>query len=527
MSQPLADLRCAYLTGEVIRSVALVDGAASVLVRTATGQTLKGTVAGKTAAVKDVPRGTHAFELLSADGELLVEELINVRDHAGDDPVAAFATSLDSDTVDRTLDWLQRLRCTVVQIYDWMASYSEPMPPPGPYYDAIGRQLDSEALRTLIEGIKRMGGVAQAYAPVIAADPGSHNEWRLQRNDGTPETLGDLLDVMDPANPEWQQHWLDRYGSAATELGFDGFHLDTYGYPRCALDAHGKDVATDDAYRQFVDVVREARPDDVLSFNQVNGVPSAFEPPAKPGFRYVEIWPPNDRWRHFEALMARSSGSAHNYGGTLAVYPSGWVDGRAAGLRTTVLSEAIATSLGIGTMIWGDAQGALKHPYYVEHQRLDETEAEDAIRWHRFGLRCRDLFHTGHDTSWYELEDENAAVQVAAAIPAKPEPLGGTLFTRVRHSAGRVVVSLLDLSGSANGSWSEGTEPGTCRVARVEALVNGPENWQAEAAVLGRDGGRFTPMRTETGPHREGQALICEVPLVDGWSVLRLTKKDR
>ena len=147
--------------------------------------------------------------------------------------------------------------------------------------------------------------------------------------------------------------------------------------------------------------------------------------------------------------MARSAGRAPRQGDTLAIYPPVWEQDRERGLRTVVLTEAIATALGIGTLIWGDDAGVLRHPYYVDHERLTTAEAETALAWHRFALRCRDLFRFGHDTSWYELDDENAAVTVAAAAAAKPEPVGGALFTRVVRDAGTIVVSLIDLSGSA------------------------------------------------------------------------------
>ncbi len=88
-----------------------------------------------------------------------------------------------------------------------------------------------------------MGAVAQAYAPVCASDEefaASHAEWLLYRNDGAPESLGTLLQIMDPASGEWQEHWIESYGRALDELGFDGLHLDTYGYPRAALNDRGE-----------------------------------------------------------------------------------------------------------------------------------------------------------------------------------------------------------------------------------------------------------------------------------------------
>ncbi len=521
-ARPLDDLRCLYASGQEITTEIGADGVSARL-RTAFGRTFSAVLDGSLARFSDIPPGTHVVEVLGVDEALLAEEIVSVREDPGEEPIMAFATSYDADTVPATLAWLRQLRCTTVQLYDWMQSYSEPLGPVGTYRDALGREIDRGALQALIDGIREMGAVAQAYAPVCAADPGANAAWRLLRNDGDPESLGDLLDIMDPGNPAWQRYWIERYGQAADALGFNGFHLDTYGYPRGAVDGAGRPVPIADRYASFIDAVRAARPDDVISFNQVNGVPAAIRPADRPGFRYVEVWPPNDRWRHLEALMARSAGrDSERRGDTLAIYPPVWEGERPAALRTVVLSEAIATVLGIGTLIYGDAGGALRHPYYVDHERLQEAERRTVLDWHRFSLRCRDLFTHGEDTSWFELDDENAAVKVSAAVPASPEPAGGKLFTRVLHATSTVVVSVIDLSGSVEGSWAAGTERGVCESATVTALVDRPERWRAQLAVLGREGGRFQPVQLREVAHREGRAVACEVPLEAGWSVLRL-----
>ena len=273
--------------------------------------------------------------------------------------------------------------------------------------------------------------------------------------------------------------------------------------------------------------VREQRPRDLLSFNQVNGVPRGFKPPARPGFRYVEVWPPNGQWRHLEGLMARSTGRHARQGDTLAIYPAVWDGARESALRTAVLTEAVATTLGMSTLIWGDNAGVLSHPYYVEHEQLQAAESKCVLDWHRFTLRCRDLFTRDIDTSWYELEDENAAVSVAWAGATSPEPLGSSLFVRVLRGEDAIIVSLLDLSGSTDGSWSSPTAPGNCRQAEVSVLLDAPEHWRAQAAVLGRGGGRFEPLATGVGSHREGRSIVCDVPIIDGWSVLRLERGTR
>ncbi len=76
---------------------------------------------------RDIPPGTHTLEIYGSDRRLLAEEIVSVRDNPGEDPILAFATSFDAATVPSTLEWLRSLRCTVVQVYDWMHSYSKPL----------------------------------------------------------------------------------------------------------------------------------------------------------------------------------------------------------------------------------------------------------------------------------------------------------------------------------------------------------------------------------------------------------------
>jgi dextranase len=529
MGRELSDLRSAYLVGEAIVLNTLPVNTARILARSSRGDVFEGAVSGIQATLSEIPYGTHVLEARSATGELLAEEFFSIRPVAGEDPIMGFVTSFDDGSREAVLSWLRELRCTVVQVYDWMNSYSVPLAPSNDYDDPLGRSISRSSLATLIHGIRELGAVAQAYAPILAAGDDlaeQHPEWRLFRNDGAPESLGDLLQIMDPGNVDWQRHWVEHYGAAFDSFGFDGFHLDTYGYPRNALNYEGTPVSLDIGFQQFVLAVRTARPDALISFNQVNGVPRGFEPPTSPSFRYVEVWPPNDRWRHLEGLLRRSAGDAGARGDTLALYPPVWGGDRAAALRTAVLSEAVATLLGATMLIWGDDHGVLCHPYYVDHESLTEEERRTVLQWHRFNLRCRDLFRAGIDTSWYELSDENASVTVEWGGVTSPEPEGGALFARVRRRDDLVVVGLLDLSGSAGGTWMEGTAEGRVETARVTILLDDPARWRAEVALLGRDGGRFSLNDAEIRPVREGRALSVQVPLNTSWAVLRVTAME-
>ena len=478
------------------------------------------------APIAGLEPGTYAVEAWSAAGELIAEELTTVAASPGDRPVLGFVTSFRPEAVGPVLSWLRALRCTAVQFYDWMASYAEPLADTGEYTDRLGRRHSLTAIGQLTAGCREFGATPQAYAPVYGVDPPfakAHPGMLLYRGDGDPQRLADLVEITDPGNPGWQRYWLDRYGAAADALGFTGFHLDTYGYPRQPLDQAGQPVPMQAAYDSFLRAVRAARPDTVVSFNQVNGVPRGFELPGPPGFRYIEVWPPNDRWRHLEGLLERSA-DASQHSAALAIYPPVWDGDRDAALRTVVRTEAVATSLGASLLVWGDDLGCLRHPYYPDHERLTEAEAGQALAWHRFALRCRDLFTGGLDTSWTDIGDENGGVYVRCDAEVSPEPAEGAVHARVVRHDGCIAVSVLDLTGSPTGSWQSGTAQGRCQRATVTVLLDRPGEWTADVAVLGTGDGRFSPVSVAQRGHREGLAIEAELPLASGWSVLRLTR---
>ena len=170
MTRYFEDLRTTYLVGELVVVEDLPPGTVKVTVTTSWGDVTGATIVDGVATVEGLPVGTHACTAFSDDGQLLGEEFVGVRLARGDDPVMGFVTSFDESSRQTVLTWLRDLRCSVVQVYDWMETYSSPLASSGYYHDPLGRSIDRAALEELIAGIKQLGAVAQAYAPVCAAD---------------------------------------------------------------------------------------------------------------------------------------------------------------------------------------------------------------------------------------------------------------------------------------------------------------------------------------------------------------------
>ncbi len=518
-------MKSAYGPAEAIELSGLPAGTERIRAEDALGAAFEAAAAAGAARIAALAPATYRVVALSGE-RVLARETATVEAYPGASPVPAFATStLSLEAAAATAAFTRRLRATVVQVYDWMASYSEPMPRADDYQDPLGRRLSLAALRALNAAVRSQGAVPEAYAPVYGADPPraeSLPELRLYGPDGSPQHLADLVAVMHPGLPAWIERWLAAWGPAR-DLGFTGFHLDTYGYPHAAADAEGRPVDMPEAFARFVAAVRRALPDFLLTFNQVNTHPAGLAVPAPPSARYVEVWPPNDAWRHLEGVLARA-GARPDHATVLAIYPTVWEAGapRADALRTACLTEAVVTALGADTLIWGDDQGVLCDPYYPRHAVLEAAETEEALTWHRFGLGVRDLFRRGRDTSWEDLGGVNRAVLVATAAPVAPEPLGGHLFGRVRRGRGWVAVSLLDLTGSVRGLWTEPTAAGRVQRLTLAIALPQPERWRAAVARLGSADGAFRPEPLRTVPHDEGSALAVDLTDFRGWAVVRL-----
>lgn len=537
----LESVRTFYQTGVPITIARLPAGTARVVARRARGDLVEAEL-GESGRFRELLPGTYSIEALDTNGTILAEELTTVGEHAGERPVHGFATSFDDESIPATLRWLRELRCTVVQIYDWMSKYTAPLGPEEGWLDPSGRHVSFRALRSLVTGLREVGAVAHAYAPVYAADldfAAAHPEMMLYKGDGSAQRVFDMIELANPANKPWQSHFASVYTAAADRIGYDGFHVDTYGYPRVCFDVDGNPVDLRTAYAQFLRSFRAVRPNDLISFNQVNGVPSAAILPEGPGFRYCEVWAPNEGWRHLEGLLDRSAGRAGLLGpnlsegsvmrGTIACYPPVWARNnsngpeREASLRTVLCTEAVATCLGASTLLFGDIFAVLCDPYYPKHERLSPVEASIVLAWHRFALRCRDLFLEGEDTSWYDIGDENGAASLDWEGHVRPEPVGDAVFARVVRTPDCIAVGIVDLTGSTNGSWSELTAAGRCRSVRARVLLGDPEKWKAAVAVLGDDD-HFTPVPFTVVEHPQGQAAQLDVPVEWGWSVLRMTR---
>ena len=184
----------------------------------------------------------------------------------------------------RRADDLLRLHVNVIQFYDWMASHHTFLPDTDEFTDPLGRRLSHEVVRRKIALAHERGMAALAYGALYGAEAEfsqAHPDWLLYDGRHQPLALAKIFYLQDfgPASP-WREWIIGQYEQAVDRLGFDGIHIDQYGYPKRALSRASGAWRSFDVGAAFPGFVEEAaarilerRPTGGSIFNCVNAWP--------------------------------------------------------------------------------------------------------------------------------------------------------------------------------------------------------------------------------------------------------------
>lgn len=380
-------------------------------------------------------------------------------------------------------DNLRRLHLTGVQFYDWAYRHADLLGGGEQYDDALGQPVSLATVRSLIGACHEVGSDALGYAAVYAVGPEEWPEWEhdaLLTATGTPYALGDFLFVLDPAAPDWLEHFTADLTAAVGQVGFDGFHLDQYGYPKLAErpDGHRVDVAG--SFCRLIEAVREALPVSRLVFNNVNDFPTWATAHAPQDAVYIEVWKPQLGLGHLAQTVTRARAEADGKPVVIAAYQHVY-DTAATEQADLAAAFSMATlfSHGASHLLCGEADRILVDPYYVRNHPVTESTADLLHRYYDFAVAHTELLFDPviAEVTASFAGDYNDDLDVAyPAVEVEQLPAVGTVWRRVTQvAAGRYAVHLINLTGQADVCWDAArnhpadTGPGTLRIRRAGA----------------------------------------------------------
>jgi dextranase len=459
------------------------------------------------------PEGGYGVEFASGDAlaRTAVEVAADERARLRYGFVVDYSPGRDLGAVS---DTVRRLHLTGVQFYDWAYRHADLLGGGEDYRDALGQPISLQTVRDLIHTVRSVGSRAMGYAAVYAAGPAEWDAWKhdaVLTATGEPYALGDFLFLVDPAAVDWLESFTGQLARAAKELGFDGFHLDQYGYPKRAVRADGEIIDIASSFSTLIDGVRAALPEAHLVFNNVNDFPTWVTARSPQDAVYIEVWPPQVTLDSLAWVVSRARSVAEGKPIVIAAYQHVY-DSAAAPAADLATEFTMATlfSHGATHLLAGEADRILVDPYYVRNHVIEASTERMLARWYDFLVEHDELLvdPTIVDvTSAYAGQYNDDCDVSFGSFDVTETAVAGAVWRRVTAAGDRLVVHLINLTGQTDTLWD---------AARASAGSAGP------GMLRFRRTGDGTPRVRVADPDASPRLLDVEVTLDGDFAVATL-----
>lgn len=433
----------------------------------------------------------------------------------------------ENDTED--VDILRRYHINFVQYYDWSYRHDDLTAEQEVYTDMMGRVVDRGAVRAKIEACRHYGMRSLGYGAVYAASRAyyeAHPEQGLYTSAGDPLVFIDTFYLMNiEQSCPWHRHIISEYVKAMREVGFDGIHMDTYGFPKTAFTRVGELLRLDEHYARLIRDAKEAvgalGAESHLIFNNVGNWPVVSVANTPQTAVYIELWEPYTTYAHLrQVILDARRACSDQKPVVLAAYLSPFrTDGPLRALNAARLLLAGTASCGAMNLLLGEKNGILTQGYYVDHSRLSEGQADVLRRYADFIVRYEELFFDTKldDVSFTHIGWDNTEY-CCGSHPWSPDGQAGRLWLTLRESGQRKLISVVNLCGCDN-RWNEGKEtpvPQENVTFQVQVDTRSLHVWTASPdGVSGMTGVPHDTIRTQ-----RGWAVRFTLPQVKFWSLI-------
>lgn len=377
----------------------------------------------------------------------------------------------DTGKLGSSIGFMRRFHITHVQYYDWVYRHHNYQPPTDLFTDMMGKAVDLSLVKNYIAACRAAGIASMGYGAVYAASKtylDKHPEQGLYDIDGNPFDLIDIFYIMD-ISPQsaWSKHIIAQYKYAVTEVGFDGLHMDTYGYPKRGWrlsgnpDTKPEPVFQEKEFPAFINRVHAKLPEAQLIFNNVGNWPVHTTGPADQDAVYIEVWEPYTTYAHLqniiqEALQYQKPVILAAYLAPFKEDPKRERDGGGNGaLNSAKYLIAAVHSNGAAPLLFGEQGSILTQAYYNDYTELSATELDELSIYQDFTVRYCELFFDSDlesitDTHVLGENREYSFQSVSVSFDGEP----GTVWAIVRQSEKRKVLSLINLTSQHDSFWN-------------------------------------------------------------------------
>jgi len=441
------------------------------------------------------------------------------------------------------LEIMKNFHLNIVQFYDWMYRHHQLLPLQEEYKDIFNRPLSLRVVKRQIEVCKDNGMLPIAYGAMYGAEKDfalEHLDWIAATRDGVTrnslcnDNPSEYIQIMNIADDcPWREHIVDQYRQAIKKLGFEGIHIDQYGFPKTyysLVNCKRKLKDMEAEFGRFIEYTRkELGEETALIFNAVNNWPVEVVASKPQDVVYIEVWPPNETFYHLRQLIlhARELADFKKQVILAAYIPSlnkKKVIPQEVGERAARLTTAAIFANGGFHLVLGEGVNILTDAYYPEFRQL--TSEFSGVMQNYYDLITRYSKYLFSQ----DLRDKSAVLtggindEIKLSINGEKMNFGpngekDSIWTIVKENKKYKTLNLVNLIGIDTIKWDQPqyTDPKIQQHIEIEWLID--EDVENIYWITADKGGDIRPKKIDfvRAPHNRGEVIRFTVPELKYW----------
>lgn len=434
---------------------------------------------------------------------------------------------------------MNKYHLNVVQYYDWMYRHDDLIPPEDEFIDPLQRRLSLRTVKNKINKGHEYGMEAMGYGAVYAASPEFYEKNKdsaLYKNNGEAMDFAGFLYLMDISmGSKWHEHIIREFYKAV-KFGFDGIHMDQYGYPKEAI---GRVMGVNTIRNLREDFptlinntrsyIEEKRGKVSLIFNAVNNWPVETVSKAEEDAVYIEVWPPNDTYGDLYNLISNAKKLTPNKQVILAAYMKPFlkeintIEEHAENAALLTMASIFAS--GGFHLLLGENNGVLCDAYYPKYKTVSSESFKKKLRsYYDFIVRFEELLYDFNiiDTTMVNTGGINGEYTISGE-KASPKAEANSIWTLIKEKPGYKIINLVNFVGVDNMNWNTAKEKAPAKVKNIVlSLLTCNEIKAVYLCSPDFEQKTLVKLDFEYEETDQGRKLKFEIPILETWDLIYL-----
>lgn len=459
----------------------------------------------------------------------------DVMDKSSESPRYGFVSDFSSFDIDEGIRQMNKLHLTLIQFYDWMYRHHELVPRERYFIDPMKRKVDADIIKNKISKVHEYNMKAIAYGAMYGAEneyyDNDKNDLMMYNNDEEIIFIN-IIGMMDiSSNTKWRKHIINEFSKSITLMDFDGIHIDQYGFPKYAKSTTNEYIDLANEIPTFInDTINETKglkDEVIIDFNYVNNWPIDTISDSNQEFSYIEVWDPNDTYNDFARIITEAKLYSNNRPVVIAAYIHAYQDDIEEIEKETsaLLTMATIYSQGAYPLLFGEHNGILSDPYYVNYSKYSDKFFAIIKNYQDFIVKYKELlFNNKRDITYTYANGINGEFKVRN-FDTSSNFKEKTIALKLYECKEFKTIHLINLYNQENSIWNVGKKHiNELKDVIIDYLVYGDIECIYYASP-DFENGKFIELDYSFIEHEQGKAITFTIPKLLVWTMIYIKMK--